>query len=286
MLDIKTLAFVSGIISLVLSICMLYVRQTRKTYPGFNEWTVASIFNFLGMFFLSLRGVLPDFFSVIIANSLLLLAQIYIASGLLSFADCRSKNRLFFSLVGLNFLLLAYFTYTVPDVNSRMSVMSIFMAIVNIINIHTLKNDIPRLIEGKNRFLLTIFSFVAVFLFFRAFTATFLENQIADFMISSAFRITSFMIFICGHVFIFFGLLVQNFRRVEADYQKSLTEIKTLRGIIPICSSCKKIRNDAGIWDRIETYFKEHSKAEFSHGICPDCARNIYPDIDLENDDD
>jgi len=58
--------------------------------------------------------------------------------------------------------------------------------------------------------------------------------------------------------------------------QEALKEIKTLRGIIPICSHCKKIRNDDGIWQKIEKYFDEHSEAKFSHGICPDCMTRYY----------
>jgi len=58
--------------------------------------------------------------------------------------------------------------------------------------------------------------------------------------------------------------------------QEALNEIKILRGIIPICSHCKKIRNDDGIWEKIEKYFDEHSEAKFSHGICPDCMTKYY----------
>ena len=55
-------------------------------------------------------------------------------------------------------------------------------------------------------------------------------------------------------------------------------EINTLRGILPICSSCKKIRNDEGYWQQIESYIHEHSDTQFTHGICPDCAKKLYPD--------
>lgn len=61
--------------------------------------------------------------------------------------------------------------------------------------------------------------------------------------------------------------------------QEALDEIKTLRGIIPICSHCKQIRDDEGMWKRIEEYIHEHSEASFSHGICPACMRKHYPDV-------
>ena len=59
--------------------------------------------------------------------------------------------------------------------------------------------------------------------------------------------------------------------------QDSLAKIKTLSGMLPICAACKKIRDDKGYWNQIETYLHEHSKAEFSHGICPECAKKLYP---------
>ena len=60
--------------------------------------------------------------------------------------------------------------------------------------------------------------------------------------------------------------------------KKALDEIKVLRGIIPICSHCKHIRDDKGMWKRIEEYVHAHSEARFSHGICPDCMRKHYPE--------
>lgn len=63
-----------------------------------------------------------------------------------------------------------------------------------------------------------------------------------------------------------------------SDY---LSEIKTLRGILPICANCKKIRDDKGYWNQIESYISAHSEAEFSHGICPECAKELYSEFDL-----
>jgi len=59
--------------------------------------------------------------------------------------------------------------------------------------------------------------------------------------------------------------------------QKAISEVKTLSGLLPICASCKKIRDDKGYWNQIEAYIREHSQAEFSHSICPECAKKLYP---------
>jgi hypothetical protein len=63
---------------------------------------------------------------------------------------------------------------------------------------------------------------------------------------------------------------------------KALAEVKTLSGFLPICASCKNIRDDKGYWNQIEAYISEHSEAEFSHGICPECCKKLYPDFHID----
>ena len=66
---------------------------------------------------------------------------------------------------------------------------------------------------------------------------------------------------------------------VIADLQQALEKVKLLSGMLPICASCKKIRDDRGYWNQIESYIRAHSEAEFSHSICPECLRKLYPDF-------
>jgi hypothetical protein len=66
------------------------------------------------------------------------------------------------------------------------------------------------------------------------------------------------------------------------ELQKAISSIKTLKGLLPICSYCKKIRDDKGYWNQIEAYIQTHSEAEFSHGICQECVKKHYPDIDFK----
>jgi methyl-accepting chemotaxis protein len=68
--------------------------------------------------------------------------------------------------------------------------------------------------------------------------------------------------------------------KVINELQQALAEIKTLRGIVPICSFCKQIRDDKGYWNQVESYIREHTEAEFSHGICPKCMAKHYPKSD------
>lgn len=61
--------------------------------------------------------------------------------------------------------------------------------------------------------------------------------------------------------------------------EKSLAKVKTLSGLLPICSSCKKIRDDEGYWNKIEVYISNRANVDFSHGLCPDCAKKLYGDF-------
>jgi len=66
------------------------------------------------------------------------------------------------------------------------------------------------------------------------------------------------------------------------ELREALASVKVLQGLIPICSSCKKIRNDQGYWTKLETYLQEHANVTFSHGICVDCLRKLYPELCTE----
>jgi len=81
------------------------------------------------------------------------------------------------------------------------------------------------------------------------------------------------------------GIDVSQRKRMEnereeliADLKQALSHVKKLGGLLPICASCKKIRDDKGYWNQVERFIHNHSGAQFSHGICPDCAARLYPD--------
>jgi hypothetical protein len=67
--------------------------------------------------------------------------------------------------------------------------------------------------------------------------------------------------------------------KLVGELKEALAKVKTLTGLLPICSSCKKIRDDKGYWTQVEVYVRDHSEADFTHSICPDCASKLYPDF-------
>jgi len=76
------------------------------------------------------------------------------------------------------------------------------------------------------------------------------------------------------------SLYYQKLMLEKKSLENALNEIKTLKGIIPICSYCKKIRDDEGVWNKLEAYVHSHSEAEFSHGVCPECYKKQMEELD------
>ena len=70
----------------------------------------------------------------------------------------------------------------------------------------------------------------------------------------------------------------QALREKNAELEAALAKVKLLSGLLPICSGCKKIRDDKGYWSQVDNYVQEHSEATFSHGLCPDCLKTLYPE--------
>jgi len=67
--------------------------------------------------------------------------------------------------------------------------------------------------------------------------------------------------------------------KLIGELQDALSKVRLLSGFLPICARCKKIRDDKGYWQQIEAYIRDHSEAVFSHGICPDCVKKLYPEL-------
>ena len=87
-----------------------------------------------------------------------------------------------------------------------------------------------------------------------------------------------------------YSLLFKNLKQNEDELRKehnklrdTLEQVKILSGLLPICANCKKIRDDKGYWNQIESYILDHSDAKFTHGICPECIKELFPDIIKNN---
>ena len=103
--------------------------------------------------------------------------------------------------------------------------------------------------------------------------------------IISAFIVPSL---VAPPIILYYGKLLLEIAKTEealrtrtTELENALADVKQLSGLLPICASCKDIRDDKGYWNAIERYISTHSDATFTHGLCPDCAKRLYPDVKL-----
>jgi hypothetical protein len=114
-----------------------------------------------------------------------------------------------------------------------------------------------------------------------------------EFTLRPHFYQTSLFYLVCGLLLVGVGAGVYHLRthqlrqrqqELQAKVDEAVGQIKTLRGLLPICAWCKRVRDDRGYWNQIELYVRKHSEAEFSHGICPECERKLRAEVETEDD--
>ena len=276
---IRTIFLFGGLISACLFVCMEYIYKTRKTYPGFRQWTIAFMFNFTGAVLLSFRNILPFFTTVILANLLVVLFFVFIARGLLTFVG--EKQNYWIDAPALFIFISAfiYFSYFSPNINIRIIFISAILMIFCVRCIYISYKKLPQIVTGHNHLLIIAFILPVLSSLFRVILMIIYQEQISDFMSAGTIHGLSMILLTIGNIFLASGLIAINAQRIEQDLINAQAEIKTLIGFIPICANCKKIRDDKGYWQQIEDYISNHSEAEFTHSICPDCVKRLYPNI-------
>ena len=112
--------------------------------------------------------------------------------------------------------------------------------------------------------------------------AVFLVDHETENLVERLEYIITSSVFVCIALIVPLWIIIRDISRLEkttARLQKALDNIKTLEGLLPMCANCKNIRDDDGYWQKVEVYIRDHSEAQLSHSICPDCAIKLYPDL-------
>ena len=279
----RSLSLFSGFLSACLFISLIFIYKNRKTYPGFKQWTLGYLFNFLGFVFLSLRNILPDFITIVLANLLVVLCFILLARGLICFTE--SKQNIWMDILPpvIFILFVSCFVYVFPNLTMRIIILSIALMFISLRCISINHKRTPLVLGEQSWFLSAAFLWVVISLFLRAVLTISYEHSDV-FMTNSTIQGLSIITGSAGITFIAIGLIVINAQRLEKDLIKAGKEIKTLSGLLPICSRCKKIRDDQGYWNTLESYLEKHSDASFSHGLCIECSDELYGNEDWYQD--
>lgn len=288
-LAIRTLYFSGCAILFTISACMVNYLFSRKIFPGFKAWTVGSGLSAVAFLLIGLRNMLPDFISIIVSNTLGITAMFFFYIGFKTFAEEKLNLHLHLSFIVIySVVLFPIFTYISPNLRVRIVIASIATAG------YFLMCGLVHYRQGQRGFInLNIMLVSTLFLLvtlriFRAVYYSISSNDITDLMSSGNLSGLFVLILTTLSSSLLICLMQLNSQKLEAEntklidsLQSALNEIKTLKGIVPICSHCKKIRDDKGYWIQIESYIQKHSEAEFSHGICQECEKKYFPDMDI-----
>jgi len=274
LVDIRTASLCTGVVGVIFCLYLGYVYRTRKTYPGFQQWTLSSLSLFSSMILIYLREVLPDWAAIAGSNLLAVVSLVLIARGIAAFT-ARPIGLAAHVIAGATAVLVSViFTYVWPDVRGRIVPISLISCLIlgQCISLARAAAVRQRLPVGW--LVLSLGLLVGCFVLRMLLTLLY-EPASRDFMSASSIQGLMLVLYSACNIGIFLGLLVLNSHRTEAELQQALEEVRTLQGIIPICSTCKKIRDDRGAWNQLESYISRHSQARFSHGYCPDCVKKV-----------
>jgi hypothetical protein len=278
-LDIRTLSLAAAVVSLVLCAYLLSFQAARRTYPGFRLWTAGSLAMGAGMILLSLRGIIPAFLSILVANVLIVAELVLIRRGLADFAGQPARPWPDAAFLVLYAFLICWFTYFQPDTAARVVILSASFACYLAWSVQVAAGPVAKLLGARNRLLLASMAALAAFYALRV-VLTLLGPPTPNDLLAPSRLVAATLIFsLAMHILIVNGLVMLNVQRLEMELTAAQGEVNLLSGLLPICSGCKRIRDEQGGWQPVESYISGHSEAEFTHGICPDCLRQRYPDL-------
>lgn len=278
-LDIRTLSLVAAAVSWVLCCYLLYFQSTRRTYPGFRLWALGSLSMGAGMALLALRGLIPDSLSIVAANALIVLELVLIRQGLAAFAGRPSRLWPDAAFMILYSATICWFTYFQPDTAAR--VVALSMGFVGYLAWAAWIAAVPLagLLGSRNWLLIASLIALAAIHALRLALTLLGAPTPSDLLAPSPLVALTLIVSLAAHILAVNGLVMLNVQRLEQEFTASQGEVNLLSGLLPICSGCKRIRDENGGWQPIESYISRRSEAKFTHGICPECLRRHYPDV-------
>lgn len=287
LLDVRTLFAVDAITTAFIGLALFFYSRSNKTYSGFNHWMLGSLLVSTGYIATFLRGVIPDFTSIMLVNGGFVLSGVIRLDGIMRFMRGKSLNRALYFLPLVAMATTGYFTIVHDSMAIRLGLLTLWTCLL----LWWIAAILVRSAAGRNR-AISYFAGGISFLYGVAMlvrTVYWISHSSLGLFDNTWFNSAFFVSVLLFEIWSGLLVMMMNNRRMEGDLvriqrnlsdhlvrlENSISEVKVLKGLLPICSTCKKIRDDQGYWKQLEAYIDEHSEATFTHGLCPDCALNL-----------
>jgi hypothetical protein len=290
LLDVKTLIISLTAISAMLCLVLVFYWADRKTYHGFEFWVVGTLLSAAGYFLLVLRTEISLGLSVLGSNLFFSGAAVCKLDGVRRFIKDRALGKAYYVLPFLVAGACALFYFAFDHIGLRVFIVGLtFSALSLAVAWHLIR-------YAPSAYHLTYYTsggLYILFVFAIMFRAlSWLGNSGANIWITNNYNTLYFLFMTIFEVASAAVFIIITGQRTEAHLHganlaldqniakliKAMSEIKRLRGILPFCSFCKKIRDDRGYWEKVDIYIHKHSGADISHGICPECLEQHYPE--------
>lgn len=282
-LDIRTLAVSGCIIIGIFAVWLIIVKRNQKTYDGFCEWMISSIFLFISNLLLSFRNLIDDFSSIVISNTLFILSLILIEIGVNKFFNRKNMFPFHFVTISLLFTAMIYFTYFELSLFARIVIVSGLTTVYCLRTVWIFLSKNSLFLEFKNLDIIVSLIVFGVWQIYAVFFTISFHPSTNNYMESGIFQAFDLLVTSSVFTFIYIGLVNMNSSRLEFELHQANHEISTLSRFLPICANCKKVRDDKGYWENVEDYISHHSSAKMTHSICPECTKIMYPELNDQN---
>jgi len=290
-IDVRTLFVTDTAIALALCAVLLFYWTHRKTYDGFGWWILGSVAQAVGFIGLGFRGFIPDWVGILTTNAAFGLSAAFRFEGTMRFTARRRVSRWWYGVPVVMVALCSPVSPFHSSAPARALVSTVAIGLLStLIGLQFLK-PVPDERPAPYR----VLGYLHLL-----FVALLLGRSILWLLNPGIGLLDPWL----PHELFFLGLTLfevvwavsftmLNGNRLEAELVKSqselsrtvdelqqaLREVSTLSGLLPICSSCRRVRDDEGYWNQLEVYLRQHTDLQLSHGLCPECAHRLYPDV-------
>lgn len=289
MVALRTLILTTAVAWLLVAGVLAFIHRKRRTYPGFGYWALYEALVGAGLGLMGLRELIPDTVSIMGGNALLSAGALLSVWAVRVFLEDRPRRRGFVALWAAHMAYAVWFTFAVPSLAARtLGVAVIVLGAATLLAVNLLSDKAARY-RASARFTGVMMTVAAATMALRGVGSTLFGSGSGMWVVAPD-AVATYVVILAAGVLGAFGMVMMNHERLEQELtgardelqatldslRATTEEVKILEGLLPICSWCKKIQDQKGAWTKMEVYIRDHSQAEFSHGICPECMKDRF----------